>query len=141
MTRWEALVRFDDEIRDAATKLIPFGSEWVDKLGDAFFALNEDRKYLPNIVAGLTEEAEWLAQKAAHASALGWVAKFYSTADGEETTEEALAILIEAQALRYELVKDGDGTIRATRNSSISYFRSNANIMRFGRFFRKTASS
>ena len=44
MTRWEALVRFDDEIGQAAMKLLPFSSAWVDKLGEAFFALNEDRK-------------------------------------------------------------------------------------------------
>jgi hypothetical protein len=50
MTRWEALVRFDDEIRDAAAKLMPFGAVWVEKMGAAFFALNEDRQYLPNIV-------------------------------------------------------------------------------------------
>jgi len=48
MTRLEALVRFDEELREAAEKLLPFGPEWVDKLGEAFFALNEDRKYLPN---------------------------------------------------------------------------------------------
>ncbi len=31
MTRWEALVRFDEEIRQAAMKLMPFGPAWVDK--------------------------------------------------------------------------------------------------------------
>jgi hypothetical protein len=58
MTRWEALVRFDDEIRAAAETLFPYGAIWVDKLGEAFFALNEDRKHLPNIVAQLIKEAE-----------------------------------------------------------------------------------
>jgi hypothetical protein len=141
MTRWEALVRFDDEIRNAAAKLIPFGPQWVDKLGEAFFALNEDRKYLPNIVAGLTDEAEWLAQMAAHAAAQAWVATFARTADGDETSEEALAILIEAQALGYQLAKDPDGTIRISRSTSTSYLRSNEEIVRFGKFFRKIANS
>ena len=140
MTRWEALIRFDDEIREAAAKLIPFGSEWVDKLGEAFFALNEDRKYLPNIVARLTDEAERLAEEAAHAALLTWVATFSTIADGEETSEEALAILIEAQANGYQLAKDRDGTISITRGSSISYVRSNAEVVRFGKFFLKTAS-
>jgi hypothetical protein len=52
MRRWEALVLFDDEIREAATKLVPFGAVWVDRLGEAFFALNEDRKYLPSTSRG-----------------------------------------------------------------------------------------
>jgi hypothetical protein len=140
MTRWEALVRFDDEIREAAAKLIPFGSEWVDKLGEAFFALNEDRKYLPNILARLTEEAERLAEEAAHAAVLTWVATFSTTADVDETSEEALAILIEARANGYQLAKDHDGTIRITRNTSTSFVRSNADIVRFGKFFLKTAT-
>ncbi|MGY4437019.1 hypothetical protein ACVWWO_009496 [Bradyrhizobium sp. F1.13.1] len=68
MTRWEALVRFDDEIRDAATKLMPFGSFWVDRLGQAFFALNEDRAYLANIVSRLVEEAAFEAREAEEGS-------------------------------------------------------------------------
>jgi hypothetical protein len=141
MTRWEALVRFDDEIREAAVKLIPFGSEWVDKLGEAFFALNEDRKYLPNMIARLTEEAERLREETKHAAALAWVATFSTTAAGEETSEDALAILIEAQAIGYQLAKDPDGTIRITRNTSTSFLRSNDDIVRFGTFFRGAASS
>ncbi|MEH2486452.1 hypothetical protein [Bradyrhizobium sp. AZCC 2230] len=69
MTRWEALVRYDDEIREAAAKLIQFGSHSVAKLGEAFFALDEDRKYLPNIVARLTEEAALEALEAERAEA------------------------------------------------------------------------
>ena len=43
------MLRFDDEIRAAAEKLRPFGDTWVAKLGQAYFALNEDRKYLAKI--------------------------------------------------------------------------------------------
>jgi hypothetical protein len=141
MRRWEALVLFDDEIREAATKLIPFGPAWVEKLGEAFLALNEDRKYLPNIVARLTEEAERVAKETEHAAALAWVATFTTTADGNETSEEALAILIEALANGYQLAKDSDGAICATRSSATSFLRSNADIVRFGKFFLvRTAS-
>jgi hypothetical protein len=60
--RWEALVRYDDEIRAAAEKLMPFGPEWVNRLGDAFFALSEDRSYLANIVERLRNEAKLEAE-------------------------------------------------------------------------------
>jgi hypothetical protein len=56
--RWNALLRYDDEIRGAAEKLRPFGDLWVDQLAKAYFDLNEDRRYLPNIVARLMEEAK-----------------------------------------------------------------------------------
>lgn len=72
MTRWDALVQFDDEIREAATQLLPFGSSCVERLGDAFFALNEDRKYLANIFARLTEEAERPTVEAERAAAHAW---------------------------------------------------------------------
>jgi hypothetical protein len=55
--RWDALVKYDEEISSAASELRPFGSEWIEKLGEEFFALNEDRRYLPRIVARLAEEA------------------------------------------------------------------------------------
>ena len=126
MTRWEALVRYDDEIREAATKLMPFGSTWVDKLGEAFLALNEDRKYLPNIVARLTEEAE-------RAVVAHWLATFARTADGETTSEEALAVLADLQAMGYRLARADDGTIEASRSSATSYLRSNADILRLGK--------
>lgn len=135
MRRWEALVLFDDEIREAATKLIAFGPAWVERLGEAFFALSEDRKYLPNIVARLTEEAERLAKETERAAALAWVATFNTTADGIEVSEEALAILIEALANGYQLAKESDGAISATRSSATSFLRSNADILRFGKFF------
>jgi hypothetical protein len=114
MTRWEALVRYDDEIRAAAEKLFPFGEVWVDKLGDAFFALNEDRKYLANIVEQLTKEAE-------HSAVVDWLSKFSQTADGEKTSEEAMAVLVDAQAKGYVLDVKTSGAITATKDSSISH--------------------
>ncbi len=42
----------------AAEKVHPFGDTWVTKLSQEFFALDEDRKYLSNIVTQLICEAE-----------------------------------------------------------------------------------
>src|SRR4051812_46733609 len=99
MTRWEALVRFDDEIREAAAKLIPYGAAWVDKMGEAFLALDEDRKYLPNIVASLTEEAAFVARcealEAERADAAQWAEAVSKLPGGEKITKDALAVLIE----------------------------------------------
>ena len=133
MTRWEALVKFDDEIREAASKLIPFGAEWVDQLGEAFIALNEDRKYLPNIVARLTEEAK-------RTVFLNWLAPFSETADGERTSEEALAVLVDAQGKGFDLSKNGDGAIVIKRNTSTSFLRSNADILRFRKMLDRSTT-
>lgn len=128
MTRWEALVRFDDEIREAATKLIPFGPEWVDKLGEAFFALHEDRKYLPNIVARLTEEAELAAKEA---EARQWLVTF---SGGERTSKEALAVLVELRARGYLVTKDGSAGLGIARpGGGTSFVYSNADILRFAK--------
>ncbi|WP_316204977.1 MULTISPECIES: hypothetical protein [unclassified Bradyrhizobium] len=56
--RWQALVKYDDEVAAAARSLQHFGDKWVDKLGEEFFALNEDRKYLRPIASRLLEEAQ-----------------------------------------------------------------------------------
>jgi hypothetical protein len=56
--RWNALVRYDDEVRTAAEQLRPFGNAAVNELAKGFFALNEDRRYLPNIVRRISEEAQ-----------------------------------------------------------------------------------
>jgi hypothetical protein len=126
MTRWEALVRYDDKIRAAAEKLFPFGDVWVDKLGEAFFTLNEDRKYLANIVEQLIKEAE-------HSAVVGWLSKFSQTPDGEKTSEEAMAVLVDARVKGYALDVTGRA-IAATKNGhGTSYLRSNADILRFGK--------
>jgi hypothetical protein len=128
MTRWEALVRYDAEIREAALKLLPFGSVWVDRFGEAFFVLNEDRKYLPNIVTELMKEAE-------HLKFNEWLQTFLKTQDGKETSTEALAILVEVQAAGYRLAKEDDGTIKASREGrGTSSLRSSADILRFSQF-------
>jgi hypothetical protein len=131
MTRWEALVRYDPEIKEAALRLMPFGSIWVDRLGEAFFALDEDRKYLPNIVAELVREAE-------HLLARTWIKTFLRTQDGKDTSEEALAVLAKAQAAGCRLTREADGTIAANiSGQGTSYLRSSADIVRFATFALK----
>lgn len=138
MTRWEALVRFDDEIREAATKLIPFGSTWVDRLGEAFFALNEDRKYLPNIVARLTEEAALKALDAEQAASMEWLASLLTTKEGEMTSKEALTVLIELRARGYQIDREFNGIFAVKRSGrGTSYAYSNADILRLGSILLK----
>jgi len=125
-TRWEALVRYDDEMRAAAEELKSFGPEWVTRLGDAFFALNEDRSYLANIVERLRNEAKLEAESK-------WKWQFSRTANGEPCTQESLAILLEAREKGYSLGVLSGGAITVSKDSSISYLYSNSDIQRFGR--------
>ncbi|WP_035965808.1 hypothetical protein [Bradyrhizobium sp. YR681] len=143
MTRWEALVRFDDEISEAAAKLLPFGLVWIDRMGEAFFALNEDRKYLSNIVAGLVEEATLVARyealqalEAERAEATQWAKAISRFPDGEEVSKDALAILIELRARGFLISNDRDGTVRVAMDGrGTSYVRSNADVVRLGQIF------
>jgi hypothetical protein len=126
--RWNALLRFDASISGAAAKLRPFGERWLDELGQAYFALNEDKRYLPNIVDRLTEEARRDKDDR-------WASAFKYTANGELCTEESFAILREAQAQGYTLEVDENKTFSATKvGGSTSFLRSNNEIQRFGRF-------
>ncbi|MGF6428359.1 hypothetical protein [Bradyrhizobium elkanii] len=56
--RWHALVKYGEEVAAAAATLQQFGEEWIDKLGEEFFALNEDRRCLGAISSRLAEEAQ-----------------------------------------------------------------------------------
>jgi hypothetical protein len=99
------------------------------------------RRYLTDIVARLTDDAKRAAEDTYHAAVLTWAATFSKTADGEETSEEVLAIVIEAQANGYQLAKDDDGAIRIIRNTVTSFVRSNPDIVRFGKLFLTTLAS
>jgi hypothetical protein len=129
MTRWEALVRFDTEIREAAERLQPFGDIWVEALGKAFFALNEDRKYLPNIVEQLIKDALLQAAIEERKRAIEWLHVFSTTADGEATSEEAIRVLVEAETKGYRLAKDRDGAILASTEGGTYYLRTSAEIV------------
>jgi len=47
--KWNALVKYDDEIALVAEKLQPLGQRWMDEFASSYLALN-DKKYLPNLV-------------------------------------------------------------------------------------------
>jgi hypothetical protein len=125
-TRWAALVEYDDDIRSAAKKLAPYGAEWVQRLGEAFFALKEERSYLGNIVERLLNEAQ---QKAADE----WKMLFTHTANGEFTSKESLAVLLEAQEKGYKLGTQSGGAFTISKGTSTTMLYSNEDIQRFGR--------
>jgi hypothetical protein len=109
-----------------------FYTAWVERLGEAFFALHEDRGYLPNIVTRLTEEAAVAALEAERAEAHNWFVTV-SEIKGERTSKEALAVLIELKARGYLIEKDhggGIGVTAAGRGTSLVY--SNSDILRLG---------
>jgi hypothetical protein len=81
----------------------------------------------------LTEEAERTA-------VLNWLTAFSETADGERTSEEALAVLVDAQAKGSDLSKDRHGAFVLKRNTSTSFLRSNADILRFGKILVGSAT-
>jgi hypothetical protein len=124
--RWNALVKYDEEIRAAAEKLRPFGDFWVTELGKAYLALSEDRKYLPNIVSRLVEEAE-------RDKAQNWMKPFRQTADGTLCTEKSLNILREAMAQGYVFGVDQNKAFTVTKDGSKSFLYSNSDIEGFGR--------
>jgi hypothetical protein len=121
--RWQALVSYDNEISAAVEKLRPFGDSWVDKLGSAFFALKEDRRYLANIVQTLIDEAKQEA-------AVSWVTRFRQTMEGELCTEESLNLLREAEAVGYTLTVDNKHMFTLAKGSAATYLRSNSDIRR-----------
>jgi hypothetical protein len=127
--RWNALLRFDCDISAAAEKVRPLGERWLDELGQAYFALNEDKQYLPNIINRLTEEAE-------RNKAERWANNFKYTADGELCTEGSLAVLRKAQAQGYSVRVEQNKTFIVTKqgSSGLSFLRSNEDIQRFGRY-------
>ncbi|UGY05243.1 hypothetical protein [Bradyrhizobium quebecense] len=133
MTRWEALVRFDDEIRSAVRQLIPFGSPWVEELREAFFALNEDRSYLPNIVNRLIEEATIETLEAERTAAIQWTAAISKMPNGEVTSKEGMAVFIELRARGYQFAREGSDIAISRSGRGTSFVRSNAEIMRLGR--------
>ena len=125
-TRWAALVEYDSEIRSAAEKLAPYGAEWVHRLGEAFFALKEDRSYLGSIIEQLLNEAKVK-------QANDWKTLFARTADGEYTSRESLAVLMNAQEKGYKLGTESNGGFTIGKGTSKTVLYSNADIQRFGR--------
>jgi hypothetical protein len=128
--RWQALSRYDPEIRAAVEELRPFGVAWVDKLGRDFLALNEDKSYLPKIIEKLKEEA----QQAPQFDRQEWYGQFRWTAHRELCSEESLRVLHNAKVSGYALSTQPDGTFVLKKGTSATSLRTNADILRFGKF-------
>ncbi len=47
--KWDALVKYDDDVALAVEQLKPLGQQWIDELAASYLALNE-KHYLPNLV-------------------------------------------------------------------------------------------
>jgi hypothetical protein len=54
--KWDALVKYDEEIASAEKTIHPLGQKWIDELARSYFALG-DKSYLPRIVAKIQEAA------------------------------------------------------------------------------------
>ena len=54
--KWNALVKYDDDIALAVEKLKPLGQQRIDELAASYLALN-DKRYLPNLVQNIIAEA------------------------------------------------------------------------------------
>ena len=122
--KWNALVRFDDEIRSYTEELRTFGDAWVAELREAYFTLNEDRKCLPNIVRKLTEEAKQAIETERIEAAQRKKKLFERTADGAFCTEKSLEILLEAEKKGYILAIE-DSIFTLTGKLGKFYLHSN----------------
>lgn len=74
-SKWNALLKYDNDIASIADKIRPFGQKWLDEFASSYLALN-DKQYLPEIEHKITaaatrekEEKEQAALAAAKAEA------------------------------------------------------------------------
>jgi hypothetical protein len=125
--RWHALVRYDADVAAAADRLRPFGEKWLEELGRSYFALNEDKQYLPTIVGRLSEEAA--AERAAT-----WVAKYQRVFNGALSTS-SLDILREAEKAGYRVEVEGNA-IAISKDTGRSFLYSEEDVQRHRRFLR-----
>lgn len=127
-TKWSALVKYDADVAAAAKRMLPYGEEWSLRLAQDYFALEEKKEYLSIIVSKLSAEAE---QEHSSRSA-----DQYKRLYGNEVcTEESLSVLRLAESSGYTLTVADNRTIAATKaGTGTSYFRSNSDIQRFGKF-------
>jgi hypothetical protein len=125
--RWHALLRYDAEVAAAAEQLRALGEKWVGELGRSYFALNEDKRYLPNIVARLLEDAA--AERAPN-----FGADLQQALDGT-LSASSIDILRQAENAGYRLEVEGR-SIAVCRNASRSYLYNEADVQTFGRSLR-----
>jgi len=60
--KWNALVKYDNDIAMMAEKLRPLGQRWLDELASSYLALN-DKTYLPEIEQKIVAAAKTAAAK------------------------------------------------------------------------------
>jgi hypothetical protein len=133
--KWDALVKFDPEISAAAEQLRPYGNVWIDRLGQAYFALEENRAYLPNIVDRLRHEAQEDARAQTEREEAHRWAVFSQLATGEPCTDASLSVLRQAEGRGYVISIDDRKVISASKlGIGTSYFYSNSDIEQFGRY-------
>jgi hypothetical protein len=140
--KWNALVKYDPQIVPIADQLRPFGEKWVWTLGRDYFALQEDRAYLPHMLHRLLDEAvkerNEAEKKAEETKEVAWSperSKVRRLYDENPYDESSVAILSEAQKRGYILTIEPSGTIAAgIQNKGTSFLRSNSDVERFGRY-------
>lgn len=128
--KWQALLKYDSEIRAAADKLRAYGNRWVHELGHDYFALDDNKIYLAAIVTKLTDEA-----KADHRRIAARTTEIGLLYDREGCTEESLEILRQAYLHGYEIYQQESGTITVFMpDRGTSFLRSNGDIKRFAMY-------
>lgn len=56
-SKWDTLVKYDEDIALVAAELRPLGRHWVDEFAKAYLSLN-DKAYVPNIVQKIIADAK-----------------------------------------------------------------------------------
>jgi hypothetical protein len=140
--KWNALVKYDPEIAPLAEQLRPFGDRWVWILGRDYFALEEDRSYLPHMLARLMDEAQTEkaeeAEREAKRTKEEESSRFRQLYDGQLCDETSSVILSEAQRLGYVLDVESSRTIAASLpGRGTSFLRSNSDIKDFGQLMSR----
>lgn len=125
--KWNALVQFDSEIRTVVDRLRPFGGRWIDEFEKAYFALEENRKYLPDILERLLTLAQTEQNRE---TAKLWAEKFAKTACGETTSKDSIIALQRLVESGFKVEIEENFTFVASKNGVKSFMRSNNDIVR-----------
>lgn len=56
-TKWNTLIKYDNDIALVVDRLLPFGQKWVDEFASSYLALN-DKQYIPEIEKKILAAAE-----------------------------------------------------------------------------------
>jgi hypothetical protein len=124
--KWNALVKYDDEIALIANKLKPLGQRWVDEFASSYLAL-DDKRHLPNLIRKIITDARNEAD--------------LPPLEGQqnldyELTQKSIDILREAKANGYEVELDAKEKSVVVRKRGIEgtwYLGSNEEIDNFGK--------